>query len=217
MRAAIIDLDGTILDSLGMWSRIDREFLEVRRGIPVPEDYARTIAHMTYRQTAEYTIARFGLPDEPEPLMAEWEKMAEEEYRSRLRLRPYAREFLTRLRQMGVRTALCTSSPESYYSPALKRLGVYGLFDAFATTGEVERSKRYPDVYLLAAERVGVPPEDCTAFEDIPDAILGAKKAGMRAVGVYEPRSAGETEKMRRICDAYIMTLDEFFKLEMNK
>ena len=217
MAGAIIDLDGTILDSLGMWSRIDHEFLQLRRGVAVPEDYARTIAPMTYRETAEYTIARFGLSDKPEALMEEWEKMAEEEYRSRLELKPHAREFLCRLREMGVRTALCTSSPASYYRPALERHGIYGLFDAFVTTGEAGLSKHFPDVYLMAAAKLGVPAADCVAFEDIPDAIAGAKKAGMRACGVYDERSAGQAKLMRGICDYYITDLIEFFNLEMNE
>ena len=212
MQAAIIDLDGTILDSLGMWSKIDHDFLKLRRGIEVPADYAKIIAPMTYRETAEYTIARFGLSDEPEALMAEWEKMAEDEYRYNIELKPYAREFLIRLRAMGIKTALCTSSPESYYGPALRRLGIYEMFDAFATTGEVGVSKHFPDVYLLAAEKIGISPKYCTAFEDIPDAIEGAKKAGMTTCGVYDPRSAAEMEHMRQICDRYIMTLEEFFE-----
>ena len=216
MRAAIIDLDGTILDSLGMWSQIDRDFLEIRRGIAVPDDYARTIAPMTYRETAEYTVARFGLPDDPADLMAEWDEMAEEQYRLHVRLKPYAREFLTRLRNEGVTTVLCTSSPESYYRPALERLGVYGLFDAFATTGEAGVSKSEPDVFLLAAARASAEPRFCTVFEDIPAAVMGAKKAGMATVGVYDPRSAGDEALMRRLCDRYIMTLEDYFKLEMN-
>ena len=212
MRAAIIDLDGTILDSLDMWNKIDHDFLKLRRGVDVPEDYARIIAPMTYRETAEYTIARFGLTDEPEALMSEWEQMAEDEYRHNILLKPYAREFLLRLREMGIKTVLCTSSPESYYGPALRRLKVYELFDDFVTTGEVGVSKHFPDVFLLAAKKAGVDPKDCTVFEDIPDAIMGAKKAGMRTCGVYDPRSAGEMDSMRHICDKYIMTLEDFFE-----
>ncbi|MGN1098397.1 MAG: HAD family hydrolase, partial [Clostridia bacterium] len=127
-------------------------------------------------------------------------------------LKPYAAEFLARLKTMGIKTALCTSSPESYYEPALKRLGVYDYFDAFATTGEAGVSKHYPDVFLLAAERLGAEPENCTAFEDIPEAILGAKKAGMKTCGVFDARSGGEMEYMKQICDRYIMNLEEFFQ-----
>lgn len=212
MQAAIIDMDGTILDSLGMWKKIDHDFLKLRRGIDVPEDYPKTIAPMTYRETAEYTIKRFGLSDEPEALMAEWEKMAENEYRNNIRLKPYAREFLVRLKNMGVKTVLCTSSPESYYGPALRRLAVYDLFDDFVTTGEVGMSKHHPEVFLLAAEKVGASPAECTVFEDIPAAVMGAKKAGMQTCGVYDHHSAAEMDHMRRICDRYIMTLEEFFE-----
>ncbi len=211
MKAAIVDMDGTILDSLGMWSKIDIEFLEKKRGISVPEDYVEKIAPMTYRQTADYTIARFGLPDDPLELMEEWEQMALNEYRFNVGLKPYARRFLTRLRARGIKTVLCTSSPERYYVPALTRLGIYDLFDSFATTTEAGAAKDRPDVFLLASEKVCTRPRDCMAFDDIPEAILGAKKAGMMTCGVYDERSKNKMEYMRDICDRYIFDLEEFF------
>ncbi len=211
MKAAIVDMDGTILDSLGMWSKIDREFLEEKRGISVPEDYVEKIAPMTYRETADYTIARFGLPDDPLELMEEWEQMALHEYQFNVGLKPYARRFLTRLRAQGIKTVLCTSSPKRYYAPALTRLGIYDLFDSFTTTSEVGAGKDMPDVFLLAAEKVRTKPEDCVAFDDIPEAILGAKKAGMVTCGVYDEQSKSKMDYMRSICDRYILNLEEFF------
>ncbi len=209
MLGAIIDMDGTILDSMDLWERVDIDFLSKKRGIEVPADYMGAIAPLGYRETALYTIARFSLPDTPEELMTEWEDMAVHEYETALPLKPYAREFLEKLRADGVKTALCTSSPENFYSPALRRLGVYSLFDAFVTTGDVGKSKAYPDVYLEAARRLGLKAHDCTAFEDIPLAAAGAKAAGMNVCGVYDSHSADKTSEMKRLCDRYVMSLAE--------
>ena len=74
-KAAIFDLDGTLLDSMGVWDQVDIDFL-AKRGIEVPADYMGKVAAMQFRQIAEYTIARFGLPDTPEALMQEWDDMA---------------------------------------------------------------------------------------------------------------------------------------------
>ena len=70
-RGMIFDLDGTLLDSMGVWSQIDVDFL-AKRGIDLPEDYQQAVTPMGARQAADYTIERFHLPDTPEMLMEEW-------------------------------------------------------------------------------------------------------------------------------------------------
>ena len=74
-KGAIFDLDGTLLDSMGVWDQVDIDFLS-KRGIDVPDDYMTKVAAMQFRQIAEYTIARFSLTDTPEELMDEWDHMA---------------------------------------------------------------------------------------------------------------------------------------------
>lgn len=86
---------------------------------------------------------------------------------------------------MGVATAL----ERAQYTPCLERLGIYDLFSAFAEVGE-SRDKAFPDLYLLAAERMDVEPHCCVVFEDIVKGIRGAKGAGMKTVGVYDETSA---------------------------
>lgn len=210
---AIIDMDGTLLDSMWLWEKIDRQFLEEKRGITVPADYMQAISAMSYRETALYTIARFGLTDTPEELMAEWDRLALAEYENTIQPKPWAMEFLLALRMHGIKTVLCTSSPELFYAPALIRLGLYPLFDAYVTTGEAGKNKSFPDVYLLAAERIGVPPQLCAAFEDIPEAISGVHGAGMRICGVYDDYSKRHSALMRKRCDWYVENLGQAIEI----
>ena len=71
MRAAIFDLDGTLLDSLHIWEDIDEEFLQ-KRGLAVPEGYCEAIASMGFLDAADYAKKRFGFPESPEAIVAEW-------------------------------------------------------------------------------------------------------------------------------------------------
>ena len=70
-KGAIFDLDGTLLDSMGVWKEVDRLFFE-RRGISMPPDYAHAVAAMQSGDIADYTIRRFSLDEDREDLMREW-------------------------------------------------------------------------------------------------------------------------------------------------
>lgn len=200
---AIFDLDGTLLDSMHVWDAVDRIFLE-RRGLAVPEDYGRSIAHLGFRETAEYTIHRFSLPDSPEAVMDEWLSLCREAYATNVPLKPGAGEYLRRLKACGVRLVVATASREELFVPALQRTGVYALFDAFVTVEEVARGKGFPDIYWRAAEKLGLPPGHCIVFEDILEGVRGAKAGGFFTVGVADEASAPEQETIRMTADDWI-------------
>lgn len=206
---AIFDMDGTILDSLGVWENIDREFLEKKRGIAVPDDYVHSIAAMSFAEIADYTIERFKLKDSPRALMQEWTDMACYEYANNIKLKPFAKEYIAKIKKMGKRIALCTSSPKSFFEPALKNNGIYDMFDAFANTCEAGLGKNSPRVYLLAAEKIGVSAEKCLVFEDVFAAAECAKSIGMAVCGVYDKRSRMHEERLRELCDYYIDGFEE--------
>lgn len=206
--AMILDLDGTLLNSMDVWGWVDETFLG-RRGIRVPEDYNAAVSPMGFYAAAQYTIERFGLTETPEELIAEWNRMAAEAYSSRVGLKKGAGAFLERCRHKGIRLAVATASHEELFVPALKNNGVYDCFDAIVTLREVNRGKGFPDIYEKAAQRLSLPPCRCAVFEDIYAGIRGAKDGGFFAVGVYEPFSAHEEDKIREACDLYIHDFDE--------
>lgn len=207
-QGAIFDLDGTLLDSMWIWEQIDIDFLG-KRGLAVPEDYIEKITPMHFHQAAAYTIERFGLPETPEMLIDEWSAMALEAYRTVIGLKPHAKEYLLYLKENGVKLSVATASSDYIYTPALKRNGIYDLFDAFTSSQEVARGKGFPDVYELAAERIGLKAADCAVFEDIYAGIKGANDGGFFTVGVEEPCSAHEKDKIMAHANRYISDYQE--------
>lgn len=200
---AIFDLDGTLLDSMSVWRAVDVAFFH-KRGMELPGGYTDAVKAMNFPQAAEYTIRRCNLAESAEAVVAEWNAMVGDAYARRLPLKPGAEALLRSMRGGGVRLGLATASRRELYEPALRRNGVFELFDAFTTTDEVARGKGFPDIYLRAAEKLGVAPCRCAVFEDILAGIRGAKAAGMRAVGVYDLHSASERPHMERLADAYV-------------
>lgn len=208
MKAYIFDLDGTLLDSMSLWAQIDADFLK-KRGLPVPPDYMEAVSALGFPEAAAYTIARFELRDTVEALLAEWQEMAVYAYGHTVKLKPGAREVLLALKERGAKLGIATSLPEALYAPALRHHGLWTLFDAICATGEVGRDKTSPDVFLLAAQRLGVRPADCVVFEDLFQAIQSAKAAGMTVYGVYDASAQAHWESIREIADGVIVDFQE--------
>ncbi|MDR1133155.1 MAG: HAD family phosphatase, partial [Synergistaceae bacterium] len=200
VKAYIFDLDGTLLDSTGLWERIDADFLS-KRGIPAPEDYAPAVAAMSFREGAEYTIARFNLPDTADALCREWYGMALYAYGHTVRLKPNVREYLAALKSRGMKLGVATSSTFQLYDAALRNLGILSFFDAICSADEVEYGKSRPDIFILAAKKLGVSPSDCVVFEDVLRAVQSAKSAGMTVYGVYDEASKADWERIKATAD----------------
>lgn len=203
IKGAIFDLDGTLLDSMWVWERVDREFL-AKRGFSVPPDYGDAIAPLGFPAAAAYTVKRFGLQEEPQAIMKEWNEMAVWEYSHEVGLKPNAERFLKRLKEAGIGLAVATASHEELFLPALHNNGILELFDAVVTVHEVKRGKGFPDIYERAADLLGLPAKDCAVFEDIYAGVMGARMGGFQVVGVRDASSAGDEMRIREAADYYI-------------
>lgn len=207
-KAGLFDMDGTLLDSMWVWDKVDEVFAK-RRGREANREIMREIAKMNLKQAADYVIEKFNLNERPEDIIKEWHDLAQYEYENTIVLKPYAKEYLQALKEKGVKLAICTASGRDFYEPVLKRNGVYDLFDVLTTTEEVKHSKGFPDIYLLAAERLGVKAEDCVVFEDILPGIQGAKLGNMTTVGVFDEGVSHQEEEIRKEADYYIKSYKE--------
>ncbi len=208
LKAAIFDLDGTLLDSLGVWARVDRQFF-ANHGLEMQDDYQSTIKNMHFPEAARYTVETYGIPITPEAVMEEWMTLAKELYTNDVYLKPYTKEYLLSLSKKGVKLGIATSSRRELYTPALERGGVLPLFSAFVHTEEVPRGKGFPDPYLETARRLNVSPADSVVFEDIVLGIKGAKSGGFFTVGVYDPFSDNDETALKREAHFFIRSFSE--------
>lgn len=209
IKAAIFDLDGTLFDSMCLWSDIDRRFFEKRR-LELPEDYMLSIAHLGLYETAVYTKKRFGFTDTPEELIAEWNGMALDFYSNEVTLKKGAGEYLRRLKSRGILLAVATANGRELFEPALRHTGIIDLFDAVVSSDEVERKKGFPDIYLLACKKLGgVLPTETVVFEDILLGIKGAIDGGFHTVAVFDETSAGNEAELRALAERYIYDFTE--------
>ena len=206
-KCMIFDLDGTLLDSMWVWEKIDIDFLS-KRGLEVTDEYIQEIKTHNFNSGSRYVIEKFGLRESQEEVIREWKDMAAYHYAHDVKLKAGVREFLVQAKETGFKLAVATSSTRELFEPCLKRNGVHQLFDSFTETTEADRGKAFPDVYELAASRCQAAVEDCIVYEDIYTAVNGAKSGGFYTVGVHDDMSAAEEDAIRQICDKYIYSFE---------
>jgi len=207
---AIFDLDGTLLDSMGMWRDIDIAFF-ARDNMELPDDYLKFVSVMSLPEAADYTIERFNMSYTPEEVLDFWNTAAQQKYDHEVPLKDGAAEYLNHLKENGVKIALATASMPHFFEPALRRLGVWELFDYAVCARLVGLTKGTPEIYLHCAEKLGVPAENCAVFEDVLEGIKGAKAAGMTAIGMFDAR-AENPQEIERLSDKYIHSFSEMME-----
>lgn len=203
----LFDLDGTLIDSNSIWEDVDLEFLG-RRGLAPTEEYTQVVGHSIFPVAAQFTVDYYHLPGTVEALMAEWLSMAKSRYRV-VAMKDGAMDFLLQCRARGERMAMVTACESSLCRIALEHHGLGDFFEAVIFAEEMGLEKRNPQVYLNAAERLGVAPETCAMYEDAPKNCLAVKTAGMKVIGVYDQFYQKYENEMRETCDRYIRSFTE--------
>ena len=203
IKAVIFDLDGTLVDSMWMWKKIDIEYLG-GFGLQVPDGLQKEIEGFSFSETAAYFKERFQIPDSLDQIKAQWNLMAKKKYETEVPLKPGVKAFLEFCKRQGIKLGIATSNSKELVGAAVKALGVEEYFSCIMTACEVNKGKPAPDIYLAVADRLSTAPENCLVFEDIVPGILSGKNAGIRVCAVEDVYSAHQRKEKKKTADYYI-------------
>ena len=146
----LFDMDGTLIDSNGIWKNVDREFL-ARRGLPYTHAYYEGVAHTIFPLAAKFTKEFCHLPESCEEIMAEWMELAQDMY-AHVSVKPGVRAYLKQCRAEGRRMAVVTSSVPEHCHTALRRLDLEKYFDRIIFAQQLGLEKKKADIWHFAAE-----------------------------------------------------------------
>jgi HAD superfamily hydrolase (TIGR01509 family) len=196
-RAVIFDLDGVLADSEPWWNEIDTKLL-AEHGVTYRGEYHRNVLGVSYRLAVDFYKKEFGLSAPTEELMHRRGEIATEFFANRIDLFPFTKKVLQELQQMHLALAVATSSVGASARPFLDRHGLTAFFAVIITGEEVERGKPHPDIYLRAAEELGVAANaSCLVVEDSISGIAAAKAAKMRVAAIPDTRFVDRREHER--------------------
>jgi HAD superfamily hydrolase (TIGR01509 family) len=201
--AVIFDMDGTMLDSMSHWRRINYDFLE-RRGLQPPADIRENLMFIHNKQAIARYIQEFHLPLSPEEILEEYRAIMRGYYLGAVLPKPYLFTYLSHLKRRGKRMCVGTATPAAIARPALERHGILEHMEFILSARDEDIGKGDPAFYRLAAGKLGLSPARCALFDDAPYAMRGAKTAGLTVLAMAEPIQAPLKEEILSLCDLYV-------------
>lgn len=217
IRGVIFDLDGTLIDSMMIWSRIDRQFLSENGIDDPPADISDKVKKMTVEESSQYFIDQFGLSCTKEYIIERIEELVRIEYEENIPLKPYATEILDFLDEQGIPYGVATATYKTLAEKVLRRCGIYHRMKFVLTDQEFPLGKKFPDIFLNAAERLGTSPEETLVAEDSLHCIKTSAGAGFVTVGVYDELSVCDKDEIVKTADHYIYSLEEMKNIIRNE
>ena len=206
-RAVLFDFDGTLVDSMGMWGRVDMTIAK-RHGATVPPNFLDMLVPMSETESAQCFLDH-GCHGTVESIMAEINELANAEYANTIELKPGARALLDRLRERGIKLALVTAATVERILPCLARHGLSGYFSLILTCEDAGLPKNDPAIYERALGYLGVTAKQAVFFDDNLTAVQTAKQVGLATVGVYDEHAHHRWEEMKKTADAVVESFEK--------
>lgn len=210
IQGVIFDLDGTILDSMHIWSDIGLLFLK-NKGVEAPEGIEDEFVKMSMVQAAEYYIKNIDPTATVMDIVNEVNSLVQGFYFNEVIKKDGVGDFLEFLKSKNVKMCIATATDKHLVEKALERNGIREYFSEIFTCSGVGAGKDTPVIYDVALEHLGTPKENTFIFEDALYAIETANKAGYNIVGINDISEKADPDEVKKLCNYYINNYAEIY------
>ena len=214
MKAAIFDMDGTLLDSMWMWRTVLVRYLN-HLNIENAEELEKGVTMMGFMEAMEYIVAHADVGMTAEELFADMKKYILHIYETQIELKPYVKEYLTRLSKAGVHLSIATLTDRFMVEAVLKKVGIWDLFDYVITVPEIGVMKNEPDIYEDCLAHAGCEKKDAVVFEDASYCLETAHNAGFICYGIADPWQEMTEAFKAKYCDRFLNDFGELLDEEI--
>ena len=211
MKTYLFDFDGTLVDSMPTWSGVMKRILD-EGDVPYGSDLIKIITPLGDLGTARYFIS-LGLELSEEEILEKMNRYIVKEYSENVPEKEGVIETLNKMKERGDSLNVLTASRHVALDPCLKRLGIFDIFDNVWSCDDFATTKSNPEIYAMAAERLGKSVSEVIFVDDNLNADKTAKSAGMTVYGIYDESSKDYIKEIKAATDAYLYNFAEILNL----
>lgn len=212
IKAAIFDVDGTLLDTMPFWANVGSRMIG-RLGFKPVEQLDENILFMTLEESCTFIKKTYNLPESVDEIKEAVVKEVAEYYLHEAKAKNGMPELLQYFKDKGIKMAIATAGDKRLVKAAFMRLGLNSYFEEIFTCSELNLNKESADIYLHAANALGTAPSETAVFEDILRAVRSAKRAGFITIAIEDSESECDREEIKRISDFYVATYEELLNI----
>lgn len=214
IKAAIFDYDGTVMDSMGMWSQASSNYVRTVLGKEPAPGLDEMIKNTSLEEGAKIFREQYGAPGTDADIVQAVLATVTDQYRNTLQLKPDVLQVLEDLKAHGIKMCVATASAREMIEAGNDRLDLNQYFEKVFTCMEVGANKRRPDIYNEAAAYFGTSPEETLVFEDVLHASKTAAKAGYRLIGILDKYSESDKNSIKELSHLFLDSYDEWPGIE---
>lgn len=215
IKGAIFDMDGTLIDSLGvwniLWSKIGQEYLNDKEFKPIEKD-DKLVRTMLLKDAIYMICEKYNVSASPEKVIEFTNNVMIDFYKNDVCLKEGVVEFLDYLSEKGVKMCIASATEKSLVELAVEHCGINKYFPKIISCADVGRGKDSPEVFIAALNYLRTSLEETWVFEDSLVAIKTASNSGFNTVGIYDCNNYGQDE-ISTIATVYIAMDENILKL----
>ena len=208
MKTYLFDFDGTLVDSMPTYTQMFYTLLN-DNNVTYDKDIIKAITPLGFKGSVQYLLDHTDIKLSAEEISKFLGEYCFDAYSNKIPAKDGVIETLIKLKEQGAGLNVLTASPHVTLDPCLKRLGIFDLFDNVWSCDDFFTSKANPEIYVMAAKKIGKPVNEIIFIDDNVNADKTAKQAGMIVYGIYDESSADFVDEMKLVTDKYIYNFKE--------